>query len=241
MIKQNKWIILYFISFLIMILLNYLSGGNIGSVTEDNQAIIQPAGFAFSIWGLIYVLILAWIIKLFVSNSHKSIIVNELKYLPIINFLLNGLWVVVYTQKWIFASVLVIIALLYTISKIYTTLNKYKGFNRLPFSIYFGWVTVATIVNIFTLVLNNNIETILGLNELTWTIIILIIATLIGVFISIFFKDWLYPLVIIWPYFGIYVENKNIYSSLDITLILASLSLIIVSIIIGFQRKNYNR
>ncbi|MGJ5711329.1 tryptophan-rich sensory protein, partial [Staphylococcus equorum] len=62
-----------------------------------------------------------------------------------------------------------------------------------------------------------------------------------GVFISIFFKDWLYPLVIIWPYFGIYIENKNVYSSLDITLILASLSLIIVSIIIGFQRKNYNR
>ncbi|MEB7508617.1 TspO/MBR family protein [Staphylococcus xylosus] len=241
MIKQNKWIVLYFIAFLIMILLNYLSGGNIGSVTDDNQAVIQPAGFAFSIWGLIYVLILAWIIKLFVSNSHKNIIVNELKYLPIINFLLNGLWVVVYTQKWIFASVLVIIALLYTIAKIYTVLSKYKGFNRLPFSIYFGWVTVATIVNIFTLVLNNNIETILGLNELTWTIIILIIATLIGVFISIFFKDWLYPLVIIWPYFGIYVENKNIYSSLDITLILASLSLIIVSIIIGFQRKNYNR
>lgn len=115
MIKQNKWIVLYFIAFLIMLLLNYLSVGNIGSVTEDNQAVIQPAGFAFSIWGLIYVLILAWIIKLFVSNSHKNIIVNELKYLPIINFLLNGLWVVVYTQKWIFASVLVIIALLYII------------------------------------------------------------------------------------------------------------------------------
>lgn len=40
MIKQNKWIILYFISFLIMILLNYLSGANIGRVTEINQAII---------------------------------------------------------------------------------------------------------------------------------------------------------------------------------------------------------
>lgn len=240
MINQKKWIILYFISFLIMILLNYLSGANIGSVTENNQAIIQPAGFAFSIWGLIYVIILAWIIKLFVSNEHGNIIVNELKYLPIINFLLNGLWVVVYTQKWIFASVLVIIALLYTIAKIYIVLSKYKGFNRLPFSIYFGWVTVATIVNIFTLFLNNNIETILGLNELTWTIIILIIATFIGIFISISFKDWLYPIIIIWPYFGIYIENKSVYLSLDITLILASLSLIIVSIIIGFQRKNYN-
>lgn len=59
MIHQNKWIILYFISFLIMILLNYLSGANIGRVTENNQAIIQPAGFTFSIWGLIYIIILA--------------------------------------------------------------------------------------------------------------------------------------------------------------------------------------
>ena len=158
MINQNKWIVLYFISFLIMILLNYLSGANIGRVTENNQAIIQPAGFTFSFWGLIYIIILAWIIKLFVSNEHGNIIVNELKYLPIINFLLNGLWIVFYTQKWIFASVLVIIMLLYTIAKIYTVLSKYKSFNRLPFSIYFGWVTVATIVNIFTLVLNNNIK-----------------------------------------------------------------------------------
>lgn len=79
------------------------------------------------------------------------------------------------------------------------------------------------------------------MNELTWTIIILIIATFIGIFISISFKDWLYPLIIIWPYFGIYVENKSVYLSLDITLILASLSLIIVSIIISFQRKKYNR
>lgn len=91
MTRQRKMIVLYFIAFLIMIVMNYLNSGNIGNVAQDKQAIIQPAGFAFSIWGVIYVLILAWLIKLFVSNSKTSNLVNQLKYLPIINFLLNGL------------------------------------------------------------------------------------------------------------------------------------------------------
>ncbi|MEB7852899.1 tryptophan-rich sensory protein [Staphylococcus equorum] len=237
MTRQRKVIDLYFIAFLIMIVMNYLNSGNIGNVAQDKQAIIQPAGFAFSIWGVIYVLILAWLIKLFVSNSKTSNLVNQLKYLPIINFLLNGLWIIVYTQKWILVSVIVIVALLYTIVKIYVILYKYQGFNRLPFSIYFGWVTLATIVNIFTLAVSNNIETILGLNELSWTIILLIVATVIGAFIAISFKDWLFPLVLIWPLYAIYSENNNDYLNLDITLLITSLVLIIISITTGVRKK----
>ena len=63
--KQRKWVIVYLITFFIMIAINYISGSNIGSIANDEQAIIQPAGFAFAIWGLIYILILIWLIKLF--------------------------------------------------------------------------------------------------------------------------------------------------------------------------------
>ncbi|PTH98956.1 tryptophan-rich sensory protein, partial [Staphylococcus shinii] len=87
--NQRKWVILYFIAFLIMIAVNYLSGSNIGSIAKNKQAIIQPAGFAFAIWGLIYVLILIWLIKLWLMRSRDKEVVSRLKYLPIINFILN--------------------------------------------------------------------------------------------------------------------------------------------------------
>lgn len=119
----------------------------------------------------------------------------------------------------------------------YVILSDYRGYNRLPFSIYFGWTTVATIVNIFSLALNNHIQTIFGLDELSWTMIALILATIIGIFIAISFKDWLYPLVLIWPFYGIYIENNNYYLSLDVTLITASLLLFITAIIVVVRMK----
>ena len=72
MSSQKRWATGYLIAFIVMIFLNYWSGTNVGSVADANQAIIQPAGFTFSIWGLIYVLLFAWIIKLFFSGDGPS-------------------------------------------------------------------------------------------------------------------------------------------------------------------------
>src|SRR5699024_4901980 len=171
--------------------------------------------FAFSIWGLIYVLLFIWMIYLFFSKKDKSPITVRLKFWPIVNFLLNGAWIIVFTQEWVLASVIIIVALLYTLVKIFTSSREtnFRWFDLLPFSIYFAWVTVATIVNIFTLAKANNMDTILGIDELTWTIFALIIATFIGFAIGLNFKDWLYPLVLIWPFIGIYVKSGGLSTS----------------------------
>lgn len=238
MAEQKKWAIGYMAAFAIMIFLNYWSATNVGFVADDNQSIIQPAGFAFSIWGLIYVLLFIWIIKVFFSKTWEGSMAYHLKFWPILNFLLNGAWILVFTQQWLIVSTIVIAALLYTLAEIYSTMTQagYHWFDRLPFSIYFAWVTVATIVNIFTVTVAYNVETILGLDELAWTIIILGAATLIGLAISFYFKDWLYPLVIIWPYYGIYVESGNEYMSVSITLLIGSIALLLAAVAVGFKK-----
>ncbi|PTH92573.1 tryptophan-rich sensory protein, partial [Staphylococcus shinii] len=147
--------------------------------------------------------------------------------------------IIVYTQQWFLISVIVIIALLYNIAQMYVILSSYRGFNRFPISIYFGWTTVATIVNIFSLAINYHVKTIFGLTELSWTIIALILATMIGLFIAISFKYWLYPLVLIWPFYGIYIENSNHYLSVDIILITTSFILFVNAVIIVW--KNFIR
>ena len=237
MTAHRKWVIGYFIAFIVMIAMNYTVGiiaSGVGDVANNNETIIQPAGFAFSIWGLIYILLFCWIIYLFFSKKDKRFITARLKFWPILNFLLNGAWIIAFTQEWVLASVIIIAALLYTIAQIFISISEtnYHWFDRLPFSIYFAWVTVATIVNIFTLATAKNVNTILDMDELTWTIIALIVATLIGFAVGLFFKDWIYPLVLIWPFFGIYVNSGGSFIGLDVTLAVISMVLVVVAVIV---------
>lgn len=214
--------------------MNYAAGSDVGNVADDNPTIIQPAGFAFAIWGLIYVLIFIWIIKLFFSKNDQSAITERLKYWPIINFLLNGIWIIVFTQQWVIISTVVILALLFTLVKMHTIISVelYHWYDRLPFSIYFGWVTIASLVNIFTAFSNYSIDSFLGMSELLWTIIAIMAASFIGIFTAWFFNDWLYPLVLIWPFFGIYMENGDVFTGLNVSLAAASLILVITAIMI---------
>ncbi|WP_197073426.1 hypothetical protein [Salinicoccus sediminis] len=111
------------------------------------------------------------------------------------------------------------------------------GFDRLPLSVYMGWVTIAALVNIFALAVNNDVETFIGLNELPWTIIMLVFAALAGITVALRFEDWLYPLVFIWPYFGIYAENDSMYMSLDTTLLITALALLAAAVMAVSRRQ----
>lgn len=239
---QKKWVLFYLAAFVIMVFLNYWSATNVGSVANNNQAIIQPAGFAFSIWGLIYILLLIWIIKIFFSKTGEEV-ARKAKFWPAANFLLNGLWILVFTAEWVALSTIVIIALLYTIVKIYLSMNhkSLHWFDRFPFSIYFGWVSVATIVNIFTLAVSTNNESIFGISELSWTLAVLAGVTIFAFIIGYYFKDWLYPLVIIWTYGGIYIENESAYTVLDILLVLSCVVLLVVTFVEGLKKVNIRK
>lgn len=242
MSAQKKWALFYLAAFIIMVFLNYWSTTNVGSVANNNQAIIQPAGFAFSIWGLIYILLLIWIIKIFFSKTGEEII-NQVKFWPVVNFLLNGLWILVFTAEWVALSTLIIASLLFTLIKMYfaITNNDFHWFTRFPISIYFAWVTVATIVNIFTLAVTLNMETLLGMNELSWTLIAIVGVTILSVYISFKYKDWLFPLVVVWTFGGIYAENGSIFAVLDITLVLSCVVLLAVIFVEGFKKVNLRK
>lgn len=242
MTTQKKWVLCYFVGFITMIFLNYWSTTNVGSVATENQAIIQPAGYAFSIWGAIYLLIFIWLIKLYFSKSEQNV-VERLKLWPLINFLFNGLWILTFTAGWIGLSTIVIFILLFTIVKIYLEMTKGKvhWFYRFPFSIYFAWVSAASIVNIFTLAVSNNIEIFLGLSELSWTMIALVLFTSFAVTISFNYRDWLFPLVTVWAYIGIFSENNNFNALLDIILILSCVILIPLSFGEGLRKVKLDR
>ena len=60
----------------------------------------------------------------------------------------------------------------------------------------------------------------------------MIVAGLIGIAIAVFFKDWLYPLVLIWPLIGIYAESGDVSTGLNITLLIVSIALVVVAVMV---------
>lgn len=208
MTKLKRLPIYYLIFFIVMIGVNYLVGQDVGNVADSNETLIQPAGYAFSIWSVIYITLFAWIIRMFFIKNSRDMIHLSLQWLPVMNFVLNSIWIVVFTQEWILAANVVIIALWITIYMMYRRVSKveYHWFDRLPLSIYLGWVSFATIVNVFTWLEEIGVTDIAGFDEPVVVMIVLGVVAAAVILFSVVYHDWIIPLVGVWTYIAIIVN-----------------------------------
>ena len=219
-----------------MIGVNYLVGDNVGNVADSNDTLIQPAGYAFSIWGLIYISLFAWIIRMFFIKNARNMIHLSLQWLPVMNFVLNSIWIIVFTQEWILVSNVVIIALWVTIYMMYRQVNKgeYHWLDRLPLSLYLGWVTLATVVNIFTWLEEIGVSYSQPFDEPVVVMIVLgALAILVSLF-SIAYHDWIIPLVGVWTYIAIFTNadtNDNVFFAVLIVGIVVFLLAAIMNVV----------
>jgi hypothetical protein len=120
---------------------------------------------------------------------------------------------------------------------------------RLPFSIYFGWITVATVANVVTFLVSVSWDR-FGIAEYLWADIIILVAALIGAAAIIFYKDIAYGLVIIWAYIGIALKHLSPegfdgeYLSVIITVFVSIILLIAAQVLlvqIFLKEKNANK
>lgn len=212
---------LVLLTFTVSLILNGLAntkilGGNTtGQVSDAYQTLFTPAGVTFSIWGLIYLLAIGYCIRLFWQRKDKAPSRLALDMAP--NFtkvsLLNATWILAWQYRVFWLSVLLIVGMVFYLNKLVGQARGHK-FDRidwtlikLPFSVYAGWVTVATVANISVLLVS------LGwrggsMSEVTMTSIILIIAALIGLIKSWRRQDWAYLAVFIWAYYGIWLRHQ---------------------------------
>lgn len=128
-----------------------------------------------------------------------------------------------------------------TLMIVYSTIQHSRmttWFMRLPISLYLGWISVATIVNVFVVFQANGIQHLIGLNELTWTIIMLLVGAVLGIMFTLKNRDAVYPLVFIWAYIAIAVKQSG-NQPIVITVIILVV-LLAIAIIVGLI-KRYRR
>lgn len=202
--------------FILIILINALAelipinGVTTGELSNRIAVLITPAGYAFSIWSLIYLLIGIWIIRQYPRSRRQLPVYTKTSTAFIISGLLNCLWILVWHYEYFTISLVVMVAYLISLIILY---KQMKGsnpgfFDIAPFSINLGWVSVATIVNA-AYVLKNNGWNGFGYSDEVWTIIMLIIGAGLAITFKFEESDYLYPLVFVWAFIAIGIKNQE--------------------------------
>jgi hypothetical protein len=190
-----------------VLLVNYLAnalplnGITTGAISDRYDSLITPAGPAFSIWGFIYLSLIYWITKACIGAFRKDeTIIKESESLTILfplNCLLNIGWLFAWHYGYITLSLFIMIGILLSLLGIYNTAVKFIKLNRFPFSMYLGWISVATIVNVSVVAIHNEIV-LFPLEAYNTTLIMMVIATSLGLYMINIKNDMVYGLVIVW-------------------------------------------
>ncbi|WP_270182674.1 tryptophan-rich sensory protein [Alkalihalobacillus sp. CinArs1] len=212
MIKLLLNILAYLLVITVNALANILplNGQTTGEISNKLDVLFTPAGYVFSIWSLIYLLLGLWILRQFPKDRRNLPIYQETSGLFVLSCLLNSLWIFMWHYEYFGASVLVMILLLLTLIRLYVKAKAADAsfLDLLPFSVYLGWISVATIANIsyfLTYIDWNGF----GLSASFWTILLMIVASLLALYFLKYENDWVYSLVIVWALIGIGVRNQG--------------------------------
>ncbi len=214
--------ILNLLFFLGMITVNALAnilpinGMNTGEISDFYPNLFTPTALTFSVWGVIYLLLAVFILfqfGLFGGKESETLIAKKIGVWFIISCAANLCWILAWHNLKIVLSVGLMVVLLFSLIVIVTKLGrsenkKERFFIRLPFFVYFGWITVATIANVTALFVSLGWSG-FGLTEADWTVMMLVIGTLIASGVILRFKTVSYGLVIIWAYTGILIKHLS--------------------------------
>lgn len=214
--------IITLIVFLVMITVNALAnalpinGLMTGDVSDRYANLFAPTALTFSIWGLIYLLLAAFVVfQFFVPQTEAGKKrLQWAQWLFIVSSLANATWIFLWHYLLIPASVVAMLVILVSLIVINQRLASQKLsareriLLRLPFSIYFGWITVATVANITALLVDLDWNG-WGIGEPLWTMLVLIVATIIALAVIGRNRDFAYGLVIVWAYIGILIKHLD--------------------------------
>lgn len=219
--RLKNWTILNLVFYFLTLGINFLgatgyfNGMAQKDISDKYTTAITPAGFAFSIWSVIYGLLLITLIYLFIKRNDNRVsrLVEIVSPLFIISSLGNMGWIILFSYEKIGLSVISIIVMLITLMSIIERL--YRNRSKVPyvltgvsFTLYASWVFIATILNISLFLVQKNWQG-FGISTSVWTIIILFVVIGLVLFYLSISKNAVFPVSLAWGFFGIYSSYKN--------------------------------
>ena len=198
-----------------------INGKTTGELSDMYPNLFVPAGLTFSIWGLIYLLLAAFIVYQVAAPSRDAAdFLQRIGPLFILASAANIGWIFLWHYQRVPASLAVMLVLLGGLLAIYLRLDigvqapswREKLLVQLPFSVYLGWITVATIANVTAVLVHAGWDR-FGASEQFWTVVVLVVASAITLAVLFTRNDLFYALVILWAFIGILIKRLAVDAS----------------------------
>ena len=219
-----------------------LKGANIGKISNTvfQGVQITPANYAFAIWGLIYTGLIAYGIYQLRPAQRRDPTIGRASVLLIVACIAQIVWVYLFTTRLFWLSVIAMLVILCALIGAYLQLGVGKvrvlrdrqWLAHIPFSIYLGWISVATVVNIASALYSSNWDG-WGINSTYWTVIMLVVATVIAAIVAIKKADIAFTGVFIWAYIAIAIRHLN-NPTISITAVASAIAL---GVLLVFSRN----
>lgn len=228
------------ILFVGMIVMNYLANAlplnnrTTGQLSDLYPNLFVPAGITFSIWGVIYMLLISYCIIQFTGSN--QIAISGIGWLFAATCIFHASWIVAWHYEKLPMSLLIMVLLLITLITINIRIaNLNLGLIKIAFGVYLGWICIATIANVTALLVHYGWNG-FGLSDESWTIIMIAVGTLI-VCLSIYnFRNPYLGFSVIWAFTGIIIKRQGDYKSIVITAAIA-MAIVAAMTAVGFLRK----
>jgi hypothetical protein len=247
-----KWINI--LAFVLAVLVNGLAGSttilggkNTAQISDTNPTLITPAGYVFSIWGIIYILLGIFVVFQALPSQQGKEFQRRIGWLFGLSSVANIVWLFLWQFEYLSLSVVLMFLLLGTLILIYLRLGIGKSEVKMreklavhvPFSVYLGWITIASIANVAVTLVSVNWDG-FGVSAETWAALVVMVALVITVLVVATRKDVAYALVIIWALVGIAVKqsgNQTIVTLTEISAIVVVIALAATILLTKLRRR----
>lgn len=237
------------VAYIAMIIMNGLAnwlplfGRNTGEVSDRFDSLFTPAPYTFSVWGVIYLLLAAFVVYQALPRARADERVARARPLFVLSCLFNIAWLVSWHALAISVSELLMLGLLLTLITLYLRIGTWReatvGWQRwvldVPFAVYLGWISVATIANTAIFLVDLGVDA--GGAAVAITIVMIAAAALLGLLGLMSRRDWAYALVIAWGLGGVSAAQSGQTASISIAALVGAALLAVLALVTAVARS----
>jgi translocator protein len=220
--KTMKWLpIANVIAYILTLVMNGVSQApglfpqTVGQLGESRAIFFLPAGYVFSIWGVIYLGLGAYVVYQALPKQANNPLIGQISFWFILSSIGNVTWLLLFLGNQVLLSTIAMLVILGSLIRIYLALGIGRKavsraeywFVHTPFSIYLGWITVATVANFAAMLYTQNFVTsFIGIGADIWAVVMMAVAAIVAGAMLIRHRDVAYALVVVWALVGIYAR-----------------------------------
>ncbi|MBO1438310.1 TspO/MBR family protein [Meiothermus sp. CFH 77666] len=220
-----------------------IAGRQTGEISDSFPSFFTPAGYVFAIWGVIYLALLAYAVYQALPAQRDNPRLVATRGLFVLSCGFNVAWLLCWHYLLIVPSMAMMIGLLITLVLLYVRLGvgqfaasaAESWLARVPFSIYLGWITVATVANAVTTLIELDWNG-WGISGQVWALLLVLVAAGIGVVFARGRRDVPFNLVLLWAFGGIWVAHAS--EPVVVYGVVAGLLMVLAGLGVAFSRRS---